>query len=1855
MTNSLFNKLIGILTKAKTGKKDITKLVKKYIIDKNGRGTYVYVKPDESYHGKSIFDIIMNFFGFKSREDAKRKVINDYINEGKPKNISFNTWIHHLTEYFHHKEWWDNYFEKKFLKQLEKIKEKIQSKQTVKKEKSPKTQKVQTEKQDGLVKKIRIDIMLHIYKLYNKPNLQEEHHERESENQPKRGVERPGLQQLRNTEQDGTQLSSGVASRPSQSSQLTPDQKKYLYSRNNPRIGLDAPIKNSKTSIKRLRNYVHELLNSKKDNEFTEEEKEILKRYEGAGGLDEEGRTVHGVLYEFYTPSKVVSKTWEILKTIFNKITGKNFDETKLSILEPSGGTGRFFHDYKKNDDIDIYEIDPISSRIAKILVPNANVINKAFQEHFLKDGKVQKEYNGKLYDIVIGNPPYGNYSGKYKGLGEGKEHKRYEEYFIDRSLDTLKENGILAFVLPSRFLDSGNSKIKEKIAKKGQLITAYRLPNGIFNTTSIGTDIVIIRKTSKGGNLDDFNDGNFFKNNQNNVLGIEEIGLDQYGKQKKYIKLKEGETFDSVLDLINLSDIEIPKPGKKFQAEETKEKISESLIGNKNALGTIREKKPKTEKQKETKKQEKQETKPDIINKSKYDYDDIYQIYNQDIPKHIYDLVYQTNKKSNVKGVYDLEKLTKEEIASLIENNLCYSLVLNNKVTLYNMNSILRYNIYDLIESTERSILELQNTKLDPKLEGILNVDVLKKQLEYLKSLQKERKTEKDIYISPISKFAQEPLEDMEDKSLKDIFWSWIKDNSEDVIKFIKDNKLPFVEISEIYNYINQLQINRKESNNKNLTEEEKELIKLENSKIYNDRRLVSEKLFQYFFEKEFGNLYPELKEKVIEKYNKIYNGHVKIDYKKLPFHVEGMSTKFKDKEFTLSNIQREGSNFLYYHGSGILAYDVGVGKTLTGITTIKRLLDDKKVKKPLVVVPKSTYKKWLFEIRSAYPDIKINELYNLSNFKETPKIEDGTLSIATYEALERLMLKPENSQAVERDTIDLMKDKKTFSFREQFKEAERISEAVGKMEKTEGKSFYFEDLGFDYMMVDEAHNFKNIFKNAKLYNKKGFNEFGNITGSQSQRGLNLFYLARHLQLNNNVVHLLTATPFTNSPIEIYNMLSLVAADDLKRLKIHNLHDFMSQFVNITNEMVVTTRGNIDYTDVVKSFRDSKTLKDLINKYIDFRTAEEAKVKRPNYKYIIPMLKPNKAQIEIQEFLSDVGIEGLNEYAKLPIDKIPKDILNTLFSKASRKKDLTPNEVLRQIHILRYSTLSTRMVKDYFVEGDPIKKNIKPSFVEESPKIQYTAKLASKVYKERPDIGQIVYLPRGVEYFDEVVNYFNKMGIPKDAIAVIDSKTPLPKREEIMTSFNDPKGKIKIVIGTDTIKEGVDLNGNTALLYDLFLDWNPSSKKQLIGRMVRQGNRQKNTFVITPVIANTVDSALYQKHEEKISRWGDVWSDKNPEKVFDISGIDPNELKFDIIKNPLVLASALYREDLNNINHEIKFLKQQRDVMEKNFDTHRFSISSYSIARLYDDVINGKENHYIFSDPEFWEAIVDSKKMSLYLQIKFNQDPRKFLDYDNIEKLVKIAEIKNVFDIVKRIKNPEKYSFHYISKYIGNDNFFNLMVDQKAKKYMEKNNISYEDAYKQAYKESFNDPQLFEKFVNESKRKLNFFDLAQKLSETVFSYEGYIRYLKETLKKKERLVEKISSRYGVDHNDYMNLLPNYVKRYFEKYNYISDKIKEYEETLNKKEDKPENKIPIYEKYINKAKAIIEASKRPEEEIDEAVEKHFQEIINNLQTWDESDLEQPFEITKALLFYIVNKSEYKKFIIVDSNEIISYN
>lgn len=184
-------------------------------------------------------------------------------------------------------------------------------------------------------------------------------------------------------------------------------------------------------------------------------------------------------------------------------------------------------------------------------------------------------------YDLIIGNPPYGEYTGEWKGKGEGKEFNRYEEYFIAKGLDSLKdENSIIAFVVPSGFLNSSNDKIKKLIAEKGELIDAYRLPEGTFPTTKIGTDIIIMRSwDKKRKNIEEQNknasepfkknleetfikakenmagilsNNDYFDFHTDKVLGEIKTRTNRFGKEEKYVTVHEGFTVQDELNKLN-------------------------------------------------------------------------------------------------------------------------------------------------------------------------------------------------------------------------------------------------------------------------------------------------------------------------------------------------------------------------------------------------------------------------------------------------------------------------------------------------------------------------------------------------------------------------------------------------------------------------------------------------------------------------------------------------------------------------------------------------------------------------------------------------------------------------------------------------------------------------------------------------------------------------------------------------------------------------------------------------------------------------------------------------------------------------------------------------------------------------------------------------------------------------------------------------------------------------------------------------------------------------------------------------------------------------------------------------------
>ena len=186
----------------------------------------------------------------------------------------------------------------------------------------------------------------------------------------------------------------------------------------------------------------------------------------------------------------------------------------------------------------------------------------QSFQELFFKDGVIHRpQYTEKPFDLVIGNPPYGVYSGFYKGKGEGASHSRYEQYFLDRALDVVKDGGLVAFVLPSSFLQSAETEGKRLIAAKGTLIDAWRLPSGVFPTTDVGVDLVIVKK--ERGYEKDFSLDSFFARHPDHVLGEEKEGVNRFGRKEIKVIPFEGETLEATLARV------IPENMLKLEKEE--------------------------------------------------------------------------------------------------------------------------------------------------------------------------------------------------------------------------------------------------------------------------------------------------------------------------------------------------------------------------------------------------------------------------------------------------------------------------------------------------------------------------------------------------------------------------------------------------------------------------------------------------------------------------------------------------------------------------------------------------------------------------------------------------------------------------------------------------------------------------------------------------------------------------------------------------------------------------------------------------------------------------------------------------------------------------------------------------------------------------------------------------------------------------------------------------------------------------------------------------------------------------------------------------------------------------------------
>lgn len=684
------------------------------------------------------------------------------------------------------------------------------------------------------------------------------------------------------------------------------------------------------------------------------------------------------------------------------------------------------------------------------------------------------------------------------------------------------------------------------------------------------------------------------------------------------------------------------------------------------------------------------------------------------------------------------------------------------------------------------------------------------------------------------------------------------------------------------------------------------------------------------------------EDQQKIDFTWNRTFNGHSSIPYHKVPVGF-ACSAMFKSGVLRFSQTQREAIAFMEIAKSGIIAYDVGVGKTMAAIITLANNLYSTKCQRPLIVVPNPTYAKWLREIigytdpktKEFVPgvlsnlDYKVNEWYNLgkdykSKINFNKQVPTKSITVVTYEGFAKLGFSSESFEPFFDELAGILnqEDVSKLTQRDREKRNQGYREMLGMGNKNTIADF--DKLGFDYIVIDEAHNFKNVFNDVLA--EGGIKRF-KVNGNQSTRAIKAFFICNYVQrVYGRNVMLLTATPFTNSPLEIYSMLSLVAYNYMKRNGLYNVQRFMEAFILQTLEYVNSYDDTMKEQHVVKSFNNRLVLQQLIFNHIAYKTGEDAGVKRP-CKINLPRLYAKDAS---GAFLKLEKSEQILTYLEMsPLQREYQDEIVNMARNATRGD----NDLMQALGHSLNNAISPFLYKNSMLPMDYLE------FIEESPKLKYVMDCIKSVKKWHEDrnedvSGQVIYINRGKEFFKFIKEYLEKeIGYKSnvkynrdtlDEVEILTSGMTLEKKETIKEAFLE--GIVKVIIGTSTIREGIDLQRKGTVLYNCYPDWNVTDVKQLEGRIWRQGNQFGYVRVVMPLVQDSMDVFVFQKLEEKTSRLNDIWFRGGSVNVIDVESLDPEEVKFALFTNINAIVEIMHKKQLAEVS-------RQRSVAETNME----------------------------------------------------------------------------------------------------------------------------------------------------------------------------------------------------------------------------------------------------------------------------------------------------------------------------------
>lgn len=647
-----------------------------------------------------------------------------------------------------------------------------------------------------------------------------------------------------------------------------------------------------------------------------------------------------------------------------------------------------------------------------------------------------------------------------------------------------------------------------------------------------------------------------------------------------------------------------------------------------------------------------------------------------------------------------------------------------------------------------------------------------------------------------------------------------------------------------------------------------------------------------------------PDRRNRLEQKYNELYNSIKPREYDGSNIVFDGMNP-----EITLRKHQVDAIARILYGGNTLLAHEVGAGKTFEMVAAA---MESKRLglcNKSLFVVPNHIVEQFASEFLQLYPSANIlvatkKDFETANRKKFCSRIATGEYDavIIGHSQFEKIPMSIERQitllEKEVREITDSIEDCKnsgaTFTVKQLMKTKRGIEIKLAKLNNTDRKDdnvVTFEQLGVDRLFVDEAHYYKNLYLYTKMNNVSG------IAQTEAQKSSDLYMKCKYLDeiTNNKGIVFATGTPISNSMVELYTMQRYLQTDTLYKLGLQNFDAWASIFGETTTAIELAPEGT-GYRSKTRfaKFYNLPELIAIFKEVADIQTADMLDLPVPTAHYETEAVRPT----EIQEKM----VAELAERA----EKI-------------RGGDVDPHEdnMLKITNDGKKLALDQRLINELLPDDENSK----------------VSKCVSNVYEfyqkyDEQKATQLIFCDLSTpkedgsfSVYNDIRNKLIEKGVPSEEIAFIHDADNEVKKKELFAKVR--KGQVRVLIGsTQKMGAGTNCQDRLIAIHDLDCPWRPADLKQRAGRIVRQGNQNKEVYIIRYVTEKTFDAYLYQLVENKQKFISQIMTSKTPLRT--ASDVDETVLSYAEIKalaagNPLILEKT----ELEAKVSKLKLLKQ--------------------------------------------------------------------------------------------------------------------------------------------------------------------------------------------------------------------------------------------------------------------------------------------------------------------------------------------